>query len=519
MVKGFSRLWCLAACLLFHEINGQEATLLEKDDAMVINSGEAQYDGKEIVLSGQVVVQHGLGQISARRLSLLPSSHSGKKNKFAFLKISEDVQIELRGGGKLYCQQAEVDYAKMQGIFSGSAEAPDVTYLNTGEGTDASKKTRPPLEVKSDQMIFHLLREAATSKTLVKQIEASHNVRVSYNQDYLLLADDAFYQRMPSANSAHAGLLTLSVRGDNPVCQMTNANGDRLNAQSIQVNTAERQLWLDQPQGVLYMRREKWPTQAVEFSANELVWDDQKQTLHLRGRVNMTHNGTVHVQTDHEIAMAQALVNDKRTLRFIQSPQQTKIAYLDVEKGNHRHIYCPGPLVIDHERQVMTLQGLPNAAGQIEESQQVYVEDLLGEMYADHVSIHYSWRERQLVPEKVTLEGHVRLLNRFDGHPEEAGTILHYALADRVNYLPKQQEMTLDGTQGNRVLFFDKVNNVQMSAPSLKVRHDMTTRKDAIQGFGDVRFTFIEKELAQLKQRFRLEESSHKELGNDQSKK
>ena len=36
-----------------------------QDDAMVVNSGEAQYDGNEIILVGEVDVQHSLGGISA----------------------------------------------------------------------------------------------------------------------------------------------------------------------------------------------------------------------------------------------------------------------------------------------------------------------------------------------------------------------------------------------------------------------------------------------------------------------
>lgn len=519
MVKRFLRYLCLGAGLLFRTGEAQESSILEKDDALFVNSGEAQYDGKEIVLVGQVAVQHSLGQISARRLSLVPSSQD-KKSKFAFLKISDDVQLELRGGGRLICQVAEVDYAKMQGVFLGNVEAPDVTYLNTGEEKEGLPKTRPPLEVKSYQMILNLLREPATAsapaKTLVKQIEAIQNVRVNYNQDHLLVADYAIYQRMPSASSAsNAGLLTLSVRGDHPVCQMTNLNGDRLQAQTIRVQTEERQLWLDQPKGMLYMRQEKLPPQTLEFSANELTWDDQRQTLQLKGDVNIIQNETVRVQTPFQISIAQAIINGKRTLRSIQAPEQTQISYLDAKKKNMHRIYCPGPLMIDHERQIMTLQGSPNQSGQIEESRQVYLEDMLGEMYADRVHMNYTWEGRQLVPEKITLEGHVRLLNRFDGHPEESGSVLHYALADQVDFTPKQQEMILTSSTGNRVLFFDKVNNVQMSAPSLKVRHDVTTQKDSIQGLGDVRFTFMEKELEQLKQRFRLEQ----EKDNDKSKK
>jgi hypothetical protein len=504
-------------------LQAQEANFLE-EESMVVNSGEAQYDGKEIILVGKVVVQHGLGQISARRLSLLPASNHDKKSKFAFLKVSEDVQLELKGGGCLYCQRAEVDYAKMQGLFLGNPESPDVTYLNTCRGKESQQIAKPPLEVKSYQMTLKLLREPATTSTsakiLVNQIEAVQNVRVRYNQDYLLLADYAIYQNLPAMDaSSNAGVLTLSVRGERPMCEMTNLNGDRLLATSIQVNTVQRQLWLGQPVGQLNMPRENLSHQTLEFKAQELTWDDQQQILRLKGLVKITQNGTVHVETDREIAIVQALVNGKRTLRSIQSPAKTQIFYVDVQKGNTHKMNCPGPLIIDHERQNMLLHGLSNLSGEMDESQQVYIEDVLGDMYADRVQINYAWEDRQLVPDKIILEGRVRLLNRFDGHLEESGSILHYALADRVEYLPKQHEMTLASSKGSRVLFFDKVNNVQMSAPSLKVRHDVTTRKDSIQGLGDVRFTFIEKELEQLKQRFRLEESAEKEPNNAKSKK
>ena len=523
MVKRFFILLCLGVSFLFHLVQAQEKALLEKDESMVVNSGEAQYDGKEIVFVGQVVVQHGLGQISAHRLSLLSTSHPDKKSKFDFLKINDDVQIELKEGGRLCCQQAEVDYARMQGFFLGNEKLPDVTYLNTGERKDSSQQTRSPLEIKSLRMTLELLREpsssSASSRTLVRQIEATENVRIHYNQDHLLVADHALYERLSTAeSSSNAGMITLSVLNGNPVCRMTNLNGDNLHAQTIQINTVERQLWLSQPEGILYMRQEKLPPQTLEFSSNELVWDDQKQMLQLKGQVNITQNGTVHVQTDHEISIIQALVNGKRTLRSIQAPGKTQISYLDVQKSNTHKINCPGPLIIDHEGQEMIFQGLSDPSGQVDESQQVYIEDVLGEMYADRVQMNYIWQERQLVPEKIILEGNVRLLNHFDGHLEESGSILHYALADRVDYLPKQHEMILAAAKGNRVLFFDKVNNVQMSAPSLKVRHDTATQKDSIQGLGDVRFTFIEKELEQLKQRFRLEESQ-KEADNAQSKK
>jgi hypothetical protein len=506
VVRKILSLWWVSF-FLFSTLQAQETNLLQKDDSMIVNSGEAQYNGKEIVLVGQVVVQHSLGQISARRLSVQPSVKD-KKNKFNFLKVSEDVQIQFKGGGELYCQQAEVDYTKMQGVFWGNAVQPDVTYLNAGEEKVGEKRARPPFELRSSQMILELMREpasaASSAKTLIKQVEADQNVRVRYNQDHVLLADHALYQRMPDdRTSSIAGLLTLTVKENLPACKMTNLNGDHLSAHMIQVNTVERKLWLSQPIGMLYMRREAHPTQTVEFSSHELVWDDQQQNLLLRGQVNINQNDSLHLHTDHELFIAQAMVEGKKTLRFLQAPKETHISYSDAQKGNMHKIYCPGSFTIDHERQEMTLHGSLDPSEQHRsENHQVYIEDVLGEMYADQVHINYTWKDRQLVPEKMVLEGHVRLMNRFDGHLEEAGSILHYALADRVECFPKQQEMFLTSANSNRVLFFDKVNNIQMSAPSLKVRHDASTQKDSIQGLGDVRFTFIEKEFEQLKSHF-----------------
>lgn len=492
--------------LLFSALQAQESSFLQKEDAMIVNSGEAQYDGKEIVLVGQVVVQHSLGQISARRLSVLPSINKDNKNKFGFIKISEDVQIQLKGGGELYCQQAEVDYVKLQGIFLGNEIQPDVVYLNRGEEKGENQRIRPPLEIKSSQMNLELIREpipsSSSARTLVKQIEADQNVRVHYNQDHLLLADYALYQRIPDEKSSIAGLLTLTVRGNLSACTMTNLNGDHLSAHEIQLNTVERKLWLGQPVGMLYMRQEARPAQTLEFSAQELVWDDQQQNLLLKGQVKVSQNQTLHVKTSHELSISQSVVEGKKTLRFLRSPKDSQISYSDVQKNQAHKIDSPGPFTIDHERQEMIMQGLFDPTQQGSEGVQVYIEDVLGEMYADRVTFYYQWQDRHLVPEKMILEGHVRLMNRFDGHRGEAGSILHYALADRVECFPKLQEIFLTSDNGKRVLFFDKVNNIQMSAPSLKVRHDPATQKEAIQGLGDVRFTFIEKELEQLKSHF-----------------
>ena len=496
----FAAFYFIWIFFLMPMVQAQEFPSLEM---MRVNSGEAQYDGKEIVLVGQVNVQHSLGEISARRLCIQPASGKEKKNKLGLLKISENVHIKLEGGGELACEEAEVDYSKLEGVFLGNSASPDVIY--TAEGSDDKN---PQLMVKSTRMVVDLFREEA--KTLVKQIHALQNLRINYRQEYLLHADCAVYQTIASEPSSPAGLLTLTMDGPNATCQLTTIHGDHVQAKKIQAATIERRLWLETPRGILNMHREADSPQTLEFEANELAWDDQAGFLHLKGKVNIIQNETLQVSTDYEISISQIIVNGQKTLRSIKAPQKVQVSYQDMLKGRAHKIICPGSLTIDHERQEIILQGSSDQSGK-EEIQQVYIEDAMGEMYADYIKMNYSWENRQFTPKNILLEGHVRLLNRFDGHIQESGSVLHYALADRMDYFPKEQEIILAGSKDTRVLFFDKVNNVQMSAPSLKVKRDAETGKNFIQGLGDVRFTFMERELEQLKQHFRLEETSHKE--------
>jgi hypothetical protein len=445
----FLFIFCLSS------LQASQGKLFQNDDSIVVNSGDIQYDGKEFVLVGEVVVEHSLGKISAHRLSFESMRDNDKKNRFGLLKISEDVQIELysspdghskempeslekrgvsmKGGGQLNCQKAEIDYANMRGNFLGNEASPDVSYRHSKVAENGQE--RPSVEIKSSRMNLQFIKDPIASKpplkALVKEIEADGNVRIFYGQDYLLFADHALYS-LEGANK----VLTLTPRGERSTCRVTSFNGGCLDASVIQLRVVDQVLVFSDPVGTFPLNREGDPVQALKMNAKELIWDDREQNLHFKG--------------------------DK----------------------NH----------------------------------QVFIEDALGELYADTVFIKYASENSRLVPLKMTLKGHVRLINRFDGHIEESGSILHYAVADYVEYMLGPQEVLLLGEDGNRVLFFDVVKNIQMSAPGLKVKHNLSNKEKkgspqgmSIQGMGDVRFTFIEKELDQLKSHFPLGDTSRKE--------
>lgn len=482
----------------------------EREDTMCINSEEAFYDGKEITLVGQVAIEHPLGKISSRRLSVQPSLNMERKNKFAIFQVDEGVYIQLKEGGELSCEHAKVDLAKMNGLFSGNTIHPDVVYHNQQIENQIEHKNIPSLELKSLRMEFELMQDheppSSSQKTLVKQIVADKQVRVKYNKDYLITADQAIYRRSSNVKGPIGGIITFTPQDTLNSCVMKCLNGDTLSANAIQLNTLDRKLWLNKPVGKLHLRQESTEriqsAQLLDFSADELFWEDPEQILRLKGNVDIKQNPLLTLQTPYEVSISQTIIEGKKTVKTLSSKEETTIHYLRSEKEEPLIIHCPGPITIDHQNHAMTL------LRSNDDERQVYIEGLQGEMYANHVFIQYTW-EGQFQLKKMVLEGNVRLVNRSTGHKEDSGSIiLHYALADRVEYFPQQQEMLLTSNSENRVLFFDKVNNIQMSAPSLKVQGDTSSKNQAIQGFGDVRFTFLEKELEQLKNHFSFQKET-----------
>ncbi len=135
----------------------------------------------------------------------------------------------------------------------------------------------------------------------------------------------------------------------------------------------------------------------------------------------------------------------------------------------------------------------------IEGQPQVIYSDTLGEVYADRARIDYQEINGSLEATKVTLYDNVRLVNR--GSAEKPAS--QYALADIVYYFPPSQEMILEGKQ-NRVLFFDMLRDIQLSARSVQAKRDLVTKKESVQGIGDVRFVFGPDELDKIKTRFQV---------------
>ncbi|MCC5832403.1 MAG: hypothetical protein JJU12_05100 [Chlamydiales bacterium] len=120
--------------------------------------------------------------------------------------------------------------------------------------------------------------------------------------------------------------------------------------------------------------------------------------------------------------------------------------------------------------------------------------DERGEAWADEAFVDYVEAEGSIKPTKVRLVDNVKLVFSEKGQ---------YALADLVTYYPDQQLVILEGKKEKQVLFFDKERDMQLSARQVRAARDPETKRDSIQGVGDVRFVFGQDELFKLKDHFK----------------
>jgi len=488
------------SCFVFFSLGGKGIPI------MTINSEEAEYNGHEISLTGDVTVHHPLGKLFAKHFLIVPKGEN-KKLISSKLIIRDGVNIEFPNGASLTCEEAEVDYENLYGTFLGSLEKPEVIFTN--QKNLKSLKLGSELTIQGARLqiwfVENDLEGNLKQKVEFKQLQADGRVRIDYDHDFNLSADRALYQtnHKESSSPLSGGRLLLTPM-DGSFCQLTTVQGDSIWAESITVNTKTHEVYLRNTKGTLTSHKQA-ASQKLDFSADELIWNNLNQSFVLSGHVEVVENKELKLQTTRDLFIHYRSVNEKREIKSILIPRETVLAYMDTSNEVLRKVTCHGSFLIDHENLTIRMDSPKDDQGIVVKDKQVFFDDVMGEMSANQVQITYLMENNKLfVPSVIHLAGHVQVFNRFDGHVQEASSVLQYALADEIEFLPTSHDMTLMGENGNRVLFFDRINSVQMSAPGLKIHYDKINRKETIQGLGDVRFTFIEREFNQLKDRFHL---------------
>ena len=100
-------------------------------------------------------------------------------------------------------------------------------------------------------------------------------------------------------------------------------------------------------------------------------------------------------------------------------------------------------------------------------------------LYADDALLTF---QDETKPDFFLLEGNVRLFSPRIQDKES------FSIADRISFDPREQKLILSSVPPKRVLFWQE--GFSLSAPEVHIKRDLLTRKETIEGKGDVHFAF-----------------------------
>ncbi len=461
--------------------------------------------------------KHQFGKLEAEQASVVTDQKG--KAEIEKVYLDHDVNISLSQGGMLTCSHAQLFSETLSGVFTGDADYPLVTYSHTFHD---STQEGAPLILQSLQLFIQLAKEDNV-KPFIKEILADGHVNMTYNHDVTITAAQAIFQHDAtdsglSLRNPLPGLITFLADANEGFCQLENNAGDHITAKQIVIDTIRRQLLFTQAKGTLLRSRKPlfnrqnntelvvkpaMNTNPIEFSADQLLWDEAAGVLTLRDHVDIKQEGLGHLQTAKELRLFQHIEQGQKSLSAMETEGETLLTFNDASLSHS--LRCYGSVKVDHKKMETRLFSVPDATGNIPEEQQVYFYDARGDIYADRALIKYQYFEHTFVPTKVVLLGNVKIRNHLTAAPQDSSTVLQYALAERVEFYPLTKEMVFTSKPGQRVLFYDKANNLEVSATTLKIIRDHATKKESVQGVGNVRFSFMEHELDQLRRKFLLD--------------
>src|SRR5690349_21086898 len=98
-------------------------------EAGSVSSTNATYDGNALILTGHVILDHGLGKMTAEEASL-QKQEMGKDFPFSVIELRKDVHLALKSSAELLCERADLNFDVLTGVLH-AKEGAKVIYSDT----------------------------------------------------------------------------------------------------------------------------------------------------------------------------------------------------------------------------------------------------------------------------------------------------------------------------------------------------------------------------------------------------
>ncbi len=468
----------------------------ELPEAGSLSSADASYDGNSLVLTGHVVLDHGLGKMTAEE-ALLERQEAGKDFPFSLIQLRKDVLLALKNSAQISCGSAELDFAALKGILHPS-ENGRVIY------TDQIKKKRSsetsPLKLTGKLVQLNFLKQAHEGKKTEYEIDhilAKEDVVIDYANDFQLYADQALYRKelspdYKSSKKEFQGIVTAYPKDEESQCRLTH-QGDEIYADTIDLDLINSKISLLHPKGVFATAIvPQLQTGEMRFQSDHLYWDQIKNILILKGQISIDENSLGTINAEDELHISQTSVKGKRLLKSIHAQGPSTLIYKDEYHVSHRLI-SSGSIDFNRDKLRAMIESVEKD-GMVSQDKQLYYEEEEFAVFADTASLEYSIVSDALQPSSLTLSGNIRLFSHDTQKP------LRCSLADRLTYSLTTKTLILSSNPGKKVLFWDESQGMRLSAPEVHITYDSETKQQQIKGVGAVQFAFTPDEQSKIQQ-------------------
>ncbi len=465
-----------------------------------VSSTSASYNGNALVLTGHVTLDHGLGKMEAEEAQLEKQEELSKDFPFRLIHLSKEVVLALKNNAQLKCERADLDFTTLKGFLT-AKEADKVSYIDHIK-RKGSKESSLKLLGQTLELSF-LKQDHSAEKTeyAVESALARGSVEVLYGADFHLDADHALYRRTllsqdKTSSKEFQGILTAYPKDDASKCHLTHGQ-DSVDADTVDIDLITSKLLLAHAQGTLGSSLLSQKADGkISFDCQRLVWDSLLSQLTLTGNITIIDPSFGKIVSKETLILAHQMLKDKKTLQTATSYGPTIFTYQVPGVETPYQLTCEGTVLLDRVHSQVVCES-PVRDGAVLREDQVHYEDGNFSFYSDKAFCEYAGEEGgELAPTSFTLRGNVRLFSK-DAHNKSS-----YGIADRLQYSPETHTLVLTAAPGKRVLFWDEVNKMSLSAKEVHILHDPQTKERTVQGVGNLRLTFDPSEHALFKQLF-----------------
>ncbi len=459
-------------------------------DSGAVSSTNAVYDGNALVLTGHVMLDHGLGKMAADEAKL-QRQEAGRDFPFSFIQLINNVQLSLKNGAQIHCDGADLDFTSLKGLLSAQGDGKVIYSDNLKKGL---------FRLLGNSVELKISKHAQGEKKSDFEIEtilAKDDVNIEFAKGFTLQAHQALYRKAPvkeNASEEFHGSVTASPKDADTPCRLTHGE-DLIDAESVDLDLIHSKLALLHPKGMLTSRVMPGMQKGeLKFTCDHLLWDHPKNTLTLKGHVHVLESAIGKLMSDGELEIVHVQQKQGKLLKSIGTIGTTSMHFKD-ENGTSHYVKTHGPFLFDRKPLRATFESPKKKGGIVSLDKQINYETEGLSLFANQALIEYSAAQGHLRPTVLSLTGNIRLLSVDEKKPR-------YALADRLSVSTTTRTLILAANSGKKVLFVDDAQSLRIAAQEIHITRDSKTGEEKVQGVGNVQFSLTDDEQGLLKKVF-----------------